>query len=318
VRSYASRVAQTSLRAKRSNPSLATRTRLDCFVASLLAMTTKTASSRSIFKQPNKFQIRLRDPAARCARVVHEPSAPKGVGNAGCPPHPQPRVQNETKHTSVVAAVTPDSPGIPARNGFNGYFVLSPVIGLVCHRHLRSCLRKLDAGVEASGPHDFAVRSTRLRQRLRRALSASPPKLWRRRKAPLVCSAAASTASRPHVRDDGQRPSDRDGTGRACRDDLPDGHSKIFLQTGLDRQFTDLPVGQISRLTSSGMHRLIPAVVGNDPSHRHGRASTRPSTSLIWLAFEGVDARDKPGHDESEIVAVSISSVWSFDAEAPE
>jgi hypothetical protein len=37
-------------------------------------------------------------------------------------------------------------------------FVLSPVIGLVCHRHLRSCLRKLDAGVEASGPHDFAVR----------------------------------------------------------------------------------------------------------------------------------------------------------------
>jgi len=33
-----------------------------------------------------------------------------------------------------------------------------------------TCLRKLDAGVEASGPHDFAVRSTRLRQRLRRAL----------------------------------------------------------------------------------------------------------------------------------------------------
>src|ERR1035437_6585881 len=38
-------------------------------------------------------------------------------------------------------------------------------------------LRKLDASVGASGPHDFAVRSTRLRQRLRRALSASPPKL---------------------------------------------------------------------------------------------------------------------------------------------
>ena len=36
-------------------------------------------------------------------------------------------------------------------------FVLSPVIGLVCHRRRRSCLRRLDAGVEASGPHDFAV-----------------------------------------------------------------------------------------------------------------------------------------------------------------
>jgi hypothetical protein len=55
------------------------------------------------------------------------------------PPHPQPRVQNETKHTSVVAAVTPDSPGIPARNGFNGCFVLSPAIGLSCYRHLRIC-----------------------------------------------------------------------------------------------------------------------------------------------------------------------------------
>src|SRR6202158_5711818 len=36
-------------------------------------------------------------------------------------------------------------------------FVLSPVIGLVCHRRLRIRFRRLDAGVEASGPHDFAV-----------------------------------------------------------------------------------------------------------------------------------------------------------------
>jgi hypothetical protein len=49
--------------------------------------------------------------------------APKteGVGNAGCPLHPQPRVRNETKHTSIVTAVTPEKPGIPARNGFNGF-----------------------------------------------------------------------------------------------------------------------------------------------------------------------------------------------------
>jgi hypothetical protein len=54
-------------------------------------------------------------------------------------------------------------------------FVLSPVIGLSCHRrwqirHARARsgrlrLRKLDAGVEASGPHDFAVRSIIDRQR---------------------------------------------------------------------------------------------------------------------------------------------------------
>ena len=40
-------------------------------------------------------------------------------------------------------------------------FVLSPVIGLSCHRHLARLLAKLDAGVEASGPHDFAVRISR-------------------------------------------------------------------------------------------------------------------------------------------------------------
>jgi hypothetical protein len=37
-------------------------------------------------------------------------------------------------------------------------FALSPVTGLVCHRRRRSCLRRLDASVGASGPHDFAVR----------------------------------------------------------------------------------------------------------------------------------------------------------------
>jgi hypothetical protein len=31
--------------------------------------------SDSIFKQPRQFQIRLRDLAAYCARVVHEPFA---------------------------------------------------------------------------------------------------------------------------------------------------------------------------------------------------------------------------------------------------
>jgi hypothetical protein len=43
-------------------------------------------------------------------------------------------------------------------------FALSPVIGLSCHRRLRENSRKLDAGVEASGPHDFAVRVSTFRQ----------------------------------------------------------------------------------------------------------------------------------------------------------
>jgi hypothetical protein len=43
-------------------------------------------------------------------------------------------------------------------------FVLSPVIGLFCHRRLADISAKLDASVEASGPHDFAVRFRRSRQ----------------------------------------------------------------------------------------------------------------------------------------------------------
>ena len=70
--------------------------------------------------------------------------------------HPQPRVQCK-KHTSShhrFAGNTQHS----LRDGFTAYFVLSPVTGLFCHRRLRNSFRKLDAGVEASGPHDFAVR----------------------------------------------------------------------------------------------------------------------------------------------------------------
>jgi hypothetical protein len=40
-------------------------------------------------------------------------------------------------------------------------FALYPVIGLCCHRHRRDTSRQLDASVETSEPHDFAVRLTR-------------------------------------------------------------------------------------------------------------------------------------------------------------
>ena len=47
------------------------------------------------------------------------------------------------------------------RDGATVSFVLSPVIGLSCHRRRRDCRsnrRQLNASVEASRPHDFAVR----------------------------------------------------------------------------------------------------------------------------------------------------------------
>ena len=86
------------------------------------------------------------------------------------------------KHTSVVTTGSPELPDTPARDGFTAYFVISPVIGLSCHRRLRC--RKLDASVEASGPHDFAVRISNVRQRCLR-VHRIPPRVRDDRDTPL-------------------------------------------------------------------------------------------------------------------------------------
>ena len=68
------------------------------------------------------------------------------------------------KHTSIVTTVTPVTPGIPYAMVLTVSFVISPVIGLFCHRRF-ALAAKLDASVEASGPHDFAVRVSTVRQK---------------------------------------------------------------------------------------------------------------------------------------------------------
>src|SRR5712692_5975823 len=81
----------------------------------------RSRTLRQIHFSKSQLQTRLRDPAARCARVVHLSLAPmEGVGNAGCPLHPRPRVHFVLVERTRVTTSTPGSPGIPARNGFNG------------------------------------------------------------------------------------------------------------------------------------------------------------------------------------------------------
>ena len=71
------------------------------------------------------------------------------------------------------------------RNGFTAYFVLSPVSGLCCHRHLaKNFPTRLSASVAAPGPHDFAVRAACVR----------------------LSQAFASTASHRAFRDDREPP----------------------------------------------------------------------------------------------------------------
>jgi hypothetical protein len=94
------------------------------------------------------------------------PRKREGAGNAGCFPHPQLRVQRMKARRSIHHRYAEQS-GIPCAMVLTISFVISPVIGLSCHRHLVRCasiVTKLDISVEMSGPHDFVVHETRARQ----------------------------------------------------------------------------------------------------------------------------------------------------------
>jgi hypothetical protein len=122
--------------------------------------------------------------------------------------------RNAHEHTGSAEAIRHS-----LRNGFTAYIVLSPAIGLSCHRHLAGygasarlglhTSARLDAGVEASGPHDFAVRCSAVRLRAQGIAHGSIK--------PALRSHLARGRCRVHripsrVNDDGQRPSvGRDG-----------------------------------------------------------------------------------------------------------
>jgi hypothetical protein len=115
------------------------------------------------------------------------------------------------KHASKSPRSHRDHPAFPHAMVLTVSFVLSPVIGLVCHRHQRNCFHRLDAGVEASGPHDFAVHE--------KVLSSAAP--------------SASTASRSASVTIAIRPS-CGARRRGYRSDLGQQRSGIFLEMGLD------------------------------------------------------------------------------------
>ena len=146
----------------------------------------------SLFKQPNDFKrksaISRRDAPEVCKKFPYPPIR----GRREYRVHAAPAVscakvhkRNAHEHTGSAEAIRHS-----LRNGFTAYFALSPAIGLSCHRRWRCLNRQLDAGVEASGPHDFAVR-------LKRCSSKAP---------------SASTASRPAFVTTAKRPSS--GTGQ--------------------------------------------------------------------------------------------------------
>jgi hypothetical protein len=113
-----------------------------------LAMTLRHRKHTSAFSR--------RDAPEACRKFP--PLEGEGVGNAGCPVHPQPRARIlvVSMRTSIHSEVT----GIIRHSRtqwFTAYTALSPVIGLLTPSWAEK-LRPFDASAEASGPHDFAVR----------------------------------------------------------------------------------------------------------------------------------------------------------------
>ena len=80
---------------------------------------------------------------------------------------------------------------------------------------------------------------------------------WPSALASFVDNAAASTASRPYVRDDRETPLCVGRDGRGYRSDLGKVRIEIFLQMGLDSQFTDLPVGQNQHRSTAAHSRRL-------------------------------------------------------------
>jgi hypothetical protein len=108
---------------KRSNRDRTAETVLDCVVASLLAMTQDTRPhSRGVTRPSCAGTARLKENKRAQATLKRR----EGAGNAGCPLHPQPRVQSVVSTRVSSPQVQPESPGIPRAMVLTAYGALSP------------------------------------------------------------------------------------------------------------------------------------------------------------------------------------------------
>jgi hypothetical protein len=201
----------------------------------------------------------------------------EGVGNAGCPLHPRPRVHLVVVERTRVTTSTPESPDVPARNGFTTYFVLSPVIGLFCHRRQRIKVLSKPGRADltsanltpASGCQDHTTSPYAATSLVRVLLTAH--RIIRTRPAiPSHAKRCRVHRIPPRVRDDGQRPSVGwdGGINKSVSTNPP---SEIFFARALDTKLAGQPVGQISRPSRSIRARklevLLPDLQGGLPGN---------------------------------------------------
>src|SRR6267142_1812383 len=202
-----------------------------------------------IFK--SQRQTHVRDLAARSTRVVAFISRPtEGVGNAGCPLHPQPRVQCVGGTRVSPPQVHRDHPAFPHAMVLTASFVLSPVTGLLCHRRLRIPRVKTRSGrhasanlTPASGRQDHTTSPSAASSLVSVLLIAHgfrEPAL----QSPRAQNAAASTASRPAFVTIAIRPSCGVGRCRLIEMFLPSGKANFFSQEDYTAKSPNGPSGK--------------------------------------------------------------------------
>ncbi len=228
-------VSTSSLRAKRSNPESFRGTILDCFVASLLAMTSADTAPRSRGAMRPRFA------------GFPRPLWTEGAGKTGCPLHPRSRVQIAQKkpHTSIQVQPTASRPSL--RSGLTAYTALSLETNSSClHRPRIDGEASARSGDVASAKLDCSNGSQDHTVLPYAACAVRLARCNHSRKSPcgshLAPTPPASTASHPAFVTIATRPSYRDET-RTIYADSEFGKSKIFLPQGIDRFCGDLPVG---------------------------------------------------------------------------
>jgi hypothetical protein len=144
---------------------------MDCFAT--LAMTTVLIAHTSTFSR--------RDAPELCQQL---PSTERAQGMPGARCTRSLACENKKAH-EVVTTSSPEQPGIPRAMVLTAYFEISPVIGFIvtvasgygwsAPGRADFASAKLDAGIEASGPHDFTVRSNIVRLRPSSLTGWTPP-----------------------------------------------------------------------------------------------------------------------------------------------
>ena len=98
-----------------------------------------------------------RQPSPSSANIVALDKRAQGMPDAAM--HPQPRVR-KIRSTQAKSPQVHRRSRHSLRDGFTVSFALFPVIGLFVTVIGGNLFRRFDASVEASEPHDFAVRLT--------------------------------------------------------------------------------------------------------------------------------------------------------------